>query len=50
MANHPSIIEIQKMNREHFCEDFDFKPIPENFVEKQIVKQLLGMIKYLPKF
>ena len=42
-ANHPSIIEIQKMNREHFCEDFDFKPIPENFVVKQIVK--LGIKK-----
>ena len=36
--NHPSIVEINKMSREHFYEDFDFKSIPENFVDKQIAK------------
>ena len=51
--NHPNIIEIQKIRSDNEIEDFVFKHINEDFVDKQIcklsVKKATGYDEISPK-
>jgi hypothetical protein len=52
--NHPSIIEINQIRTDNEKDEFVFKHINEDFVDKQIcklsVKKLLVMMKFPPKY